>query len=114
MCLGIFLWDYNRVKVYYYKDYSEYNGVPQGIGRLSSNVMKHRESSYKFEYRRHRLIRLSLVNSAGKVINHSDTEHMNSRSSEVHYFIQLMERLIIRRFMILMGEYYARWITMRI
>lgn len=86
MCLGIFLWDYNRVKVYYYKDYSEYNGVPQGIGRLSSNVMKHRESSYKFEYRRHRLIRLSLVNSAGRVINHSDTEHMNSRSSEVHYF----------------------------
>lgn len=86
MCIGIFLWDYNRTKVYYYKDYSEYKGVPKGIGRLSNNEMKHRESSYKFEYEKRRLIRLSLVNSAGKVTSHNDSERMNSRSSEVHYF----------------------------
>ena len=50
MCVGIFLWDYNRTKVYYYKDYAEFWGVPHGIGRLSSKDVEHREQSYKFEY----------------------------------------------------------------
>ncbi len=86
LCVGIFLWDYNRTKVYYYKDYAEYWDVPHGIGRLSSNDVAHREQSYKFEYNRHKLRRVSLVNSKGKVIGHTDTEHMNSRYSDVQYF----------------------------
>ena len=86
MCIGIFVWDYNRTKVYYYKDYSEYWGVPHGIGRLSSNDVAHREQSYKFEYNRHKLRRVTLVNSKGKTIGHTDTEHMNSRYSDVQYF----------------------------
>lgn len=86
MCVGIFLWDYNRTKVYYYKDYAEYWGVPNGIGRLSLNDVEHREQSYKFEYNKHKLRRVTLVNSKGKIIGHSDTEHMNSRYSYVQYF----------------------------
>jgi serine/threonine protein kinase len=86
MCLGIYAWDYTRTKVYYYKDYAEYWGVPKGIGRLSSNEMSHREMSYKFEYCKHKLRRLSLVNSAGKVISHKDTELANSRYSDVSYY----------------------------
>lgn len=85
MCLGIFVWDYNRTKVRYYKDYSEYYGVPEGIGRLRSNEVEHREQSYKMEFRQGKLIHLSLVNSADKVIGHTDTEHMNSRYSDVYY-----------------------------
>ena len=85
MCLGIFLWDYNRTKVRYYKDYSEYYGVPEGIGRLSSNDVEHREQSYKLEFSQGKLRHLSLVNSAGKVIGHTDTEHTNSRYSDVYY-----------------------------
>ncbi|MDE7346274.1 MAG: serine/threonine protein kinase [Muribaculaceae bacterium] len=86
MCLGIFLWDYNRTKVYYYKDYAEFWGVPHGIGRLSSNEMAHRELSYRFEYNKHKLRRVSLVNSKGKVIDHTDTELKNSRYADVQYF----------------------------
>lgn len=86
MCIGIFCWDYYRTKVYYYKDYTEYWGVPHGIGRLSVNEMSHREQTYRFEYSRHKLRRVSLVNSAGKIIGHTDTEHMNSRYSDVNYF----------------------------
>lgn len=86
MCVGIFLWDYNRTKVYYYKDYAEYWGIPHGIGRLSADDVEHREQSYKFEYNKHKLRRVTLVNSKGKIIGHSDTEHMNSRYSDVQYF----------------------------
>lgn len=85
MCLGIFVWDYNRTKVRYYKDYSEYYGVPEGIGRLSNNEVEHREQSYKMEFSQGKLRHLSLVNSADKVIGHTDTEHMNSRYSDVYY-----------------------------
>ena len=86
MCVGIFLWDYNRTKVYYYKDYCEYWGVPEGIGRLSSREMGHREHSYRFEYKQHKLRRVALVNSAGKVVPHTDTEQITSRFSDVYYF----------------------------
>ena len=86
MCLGIYLWDYNRTKVYYYKDYSEYWGIPKGIGRLSAGDVKHKELSYRLEYRQRKLRHLSLVNSVGKVVGHTDTEHMNSRFSDVYYF----------------------------
>lgn len=85
MCVGIFVWDYTRTKTYYYKDYAEYWGVPKGIGRLSKSDVQHREQSYKFEYNHGKLRRMSLVNSAGKVISHTDTEHMNSRYSDVEY-----------------------------
>ena len=86
MCVGIFVWDYNRTKTYYYKDFAEFWGIPHGIGRLSENDVTHREQSYKFEYNKHKLRRVSLVNSKGKTIGHSDTEHMNSRYSDVQYF----------------------------
>lgn len=86
ICVGTFLWDFNRTKIYYYKDYAEYWGVPQGIGRLSSSAIEHRVESYKFVYQRHKLRRVSLINAKGKIIGHSDTEHMNSRYSDVQYF----------------------------
>lgn len=85
LCIGIFLWDYYRTKVYYYKDYAEYWGIPKGIGRLSLNTVKHRNCSYRFEYRKHRLRRMALVNSKNKVVEHMDTEQILNRFSDVHY-----------------------------
>lgn len=86
MCLGIFLWDYNRTKVYYYKDYAEHWGVPEGIARLSPGEMKHKEQCYRFECKKRKVVRMALVNSAGKVITHTDTEHLSSRHPDVRYF----------------------------
>lgn len=83
---GLWIWDYNRTKVFYYKDYVEYWGVPEGIGRLSGSDMEHREQSYRFEYCQRKLRRASLVNSRDKVINHSDTEHAISRYSDVYFY----------------------------
>jgi len=54
---GVYFWDYNRTKVYYYKDYVEQWGVPQGIGELSSREMSHVNRLYRFEYKKHKLQR---------------------------------------------------------
>lgn len=71
---GFFTWDYYRTKVEYYRDYVEVRGIPHGIGSLSSREMSHREGSYRFEYRKHKLRRVSYVNSKDKLISHHDSE----------------------------------------
>lgn len=88
VCLlfGFGLWDYFRTKVDYYKDYSEYYGVAKGIGSLSSREVSHREMSYRIESSRWKVRRITLVNSKNKTISHHDSEHTNSRFSDVHYY----------------------------
>lgn len=71
---AFFTWDYFRTKTEYYKDYVEIYGVPKGIGSLSSREMSHREASYRFEYSRYKLRRVSYVNSYGNLIDHHDSE----------------------------------------
>lgn len=86
VCAGIYYWDYNRIKVCYYKDYSEVWAIPKGIGRLSKNEMLHRKETYRFEYQRNKLIKVSLVNGYEKVIDHDDTEGMKNRYAEALFF----------------------------
>jgi len=86
LLLGIFVWDYNRTKVFYYKDYSEFWGVPKGIGRLSGSEMKHRRSTYRFEMSQRKVRRVCLVNSRGKVVDHNDTENLTTRFADTYYY----------------------------
>ena len=72
--VGGWFWDYNRVKVSYYKDYVEQWGVPVGLGELGSKEHKHAERSYKFEEKRRKLLRVSHVNSLDKVIDDNESE----------------------------------------
>ena len=72
---SFWFWDYSRVKTRYYKDFVEQWGVPQGIHKLSRNDVKHRNASYRFEYRKGKLRRFTRVNSAGKIREHNDSEH---------------------------------------
>jgi serine/threonine-protein kinase len=65
---GLFFFDYNRTKIYYYKDYAEQWGVPRGIHKLSKSEFQHREASYRFEYKQRKLLGLSLVNSKGNIM----------------------------------------------
>lgn len=82
---ALFIWDYNRVKISYYKDYVEQWGVPQGIGKLTANDVQHREGSYRFEHSKRKLRRLSFINSYGKITVHHDSEHME-RPSDMQLF----------------------------
>ena len=83
---GLWIWDYNRTKIFYYKDYTEYWGVPKGIGRLRGSEMRHRQCSYRFEYSKYKLRRLSLVNPEGHLTRHTDTETMISRYTDVRFY----------------------------
>lgn len=82
---SLWWWDYNRVKIRYYKDYVEQWGIPQGIGKLSKSDMKHRTETYKFEFQQRKLRRMSFVNSHGKIVEHHDSERME-RSSDMQFF----------------------------
>ena len=83
---GLGYWDYNRTKIYYYKDYAEFWGIPEGIGRLSGSEMSHRQQSYRMEYCQNKLRRMSLVNPEDNLTKHKDTETMLSRYTDVHYY----------------------------
>ncbi len=83
---GLLVWDYNRTKVFYYKDYVEYWGIPEGIGALSGSEMRHRQMTYRMEYSQRKLRRLSLVNPEGNLTKHRDSENILSRYVDVRYF----------------------------
>ena len=74
ICAAAYLLDYNRTKTYYYKDYVEQWGIPQGIGELTSKDAKSSHRMYKFEYRKRKLQRVSHVNSVGVIITDGESE----------------------------------------
>lgn len=65
---GLFIWDYNRVKTYYYKDYVARWGVPEGICEVSASQHEHMNQCYRFIYQKRKLLRVSLVNSYDNII----------------------------------------------
>ena len=83
--LGGWFWDYNRVKVSYYKDYVEQWGVPVGIHKLTSEEVAHRSQSYRIESCRRKVQRMSLVNSKGSIISHHTTDDID-RPSDCRYY----------------------------
>lgn len=69
-------WDYSRLKVRYYKDYTEQWGIPEGIGKVSASQHKHMARVYRFEYRNYKLQRVSHVNGYDKLIDDGESERI--------------------------------------
>ena len=82
---GLYIWDYNRTKVKYFKDYVEVLGVPQGVGKLSSGEHSHSHRSYKFVYKKRKLLRVSHVNSLDNLIDDGESER-NERPIDQEFF----------------------------
>lgn len=80
-----FIWDYNRTKVSYYKDYVEQWSIPQGIGKISKSAKKHTHRMYRFEYRHYKLQRVSHVNSIGTIIYDNESERYE-RPIDISFF----------------------------
>lgn len=91
ICLmGLSYWYYTKPLYKYYADYVDKWGMPKGIIELNQSVVKHRYSSYRFEYRRTpigepdafswRLSKVELVNSAGAPQDYQDGK-INDRYS---------------------------------
>lgn len=83
--VGTYVWDYNRIKTYYYKDYTEQWGIPQGIGELSSSEHSHSHRSYRFTYQKRKLLRVSHVNSFDNLIDDGESER-NERPVDQEFF----------------------------
>lgn len=84
--LGIYWWDYTRTKIYYYKDYVEEWGIAVGIHELSDDEVAHRTSSYRFEYCRRKLLRMSYINCKGSIIKHSTTDDIERPADSKYYY----------------------------
>lgn len=84
--LGIFIWDYNRVKVSYYKDYAERWSIPQGIGKISGSERSHVHRMYRFESKHYKLQRVSHVNSIGTIIPDGESERYDRPLDMVFYY----------------------------
>lgn len=80
-----FIWDYNRVKVTYYKDYVEQWSIPQGIGKISSSARSHMHRMYRFVSQHYKLQRVSHVNSIGTIIRDTESERYE-RPSDIYFF----------------------------
>lgn len=89
---AFFIWDYNRVKIFYYKDYAEQWSIPQGIGKISSSDRKHTHRMYRFEYRNYKLQRMSHVNSLGTIIPDGESERYD-RPIDIEFFYNDDNRL---------------------
>lgn len=74
ICGCWYAWDFNRIKTYYYKDYVEVWGVPEGIGELSKSEHAHSNRSYKFVYQKRKLLSVSHVNSLDYLIEDGESE----------------------------------------
>lgn len=89
---GYFLWDYNRLKVSYYKDYVEQWGLPKGIGKISGGDARHTHRMYRFESKHHKLQRVSHVNGIGTIIPENESER-NDRPIDMLFFYNDDNRL---------------------
>lgn len=83
---GLYYWDYNREKVYYYKDYVEQWGIPKGIHELSAKEQANRVYSYRFIQKRRKLQRMSYINSKGNIVNHNNTDDIDRMADAFFYY----------------------------
>ena len=65
LIISLLLFDDLRIKTYYYSNIGERWNIPYGINELSINEVKHRESSYRFDYQGGVLIKLTHQNGFG-------------------------------------------------
>lgn len=82
---GLIIWDINRTKVRYYKDYTCVWGVPKGFGPVSPLDQKHREHTFRFEYRGGKLRHLIRVNGHGNIAIPHESE-VNERYAEAEFY----------------------------
>ena len=84
--IGLYLWDYNRLKVTYYKDYVEQYGAPVGIGQVNEKVAHQRLATYRFESSQRKVRKVTLVNAKGHLCTHSDSEFKDRPARQEIYY----------------------------
>lgn len=84
--VGIWAWTYYRDSTSYYKDIVERWGVYEGVGELSSSDVGHSNSMYRIIESEGKVRRVSYVNSFGKLIDDSESEHIGRPTDAYYYY----------------------------
>ena len=82
--IGLWYWDYNRLKVGYYAQLSERWGVPMGVVPLDAATRAGRQTHYRIESRRNKVRRVVRANSRGMPVNDEDGE-ISAAITEINY-----------------------------
>ena len=48
--LGVMYWDWNKEKIFYFRDYVDKYGIPQGLNKISKEEIKGRGQTYRMHY----------------------------------------------------------------
>ncbi len=86
LVVGLSIWDYNRIKVSYYKDYTEQWGVPVGVGKISSSDAKHTHRMYRFTSRKGKVLNVAHVNNQGIIIPDGESERKDRPINQDIYY----------------------------
>ncbi len=71
---GLTIGDYQRVKVRYYKDYTERWGIPQGIGEISHRDANKVNRKYKLTFQHWKLQSMEHVNARDHITDDGESE----------------------------------------
>ncbi|MFZ4520468.1 MAG: TIR domain-containing protein [Bacteroidales bacterium] len=108
LSLSLWYWDYNRVKIKYFADYTERWGVPEGICKLTREEASHRYISYLFEYRRRKLQKVKIVGNKNQLRVEGHAEKAK-REPETHFEYRADGKLLIKKCFNLVGFETVRY-----
>ncbi len=118
MALGFWYYDANyREKIYYYTDYVEKYGVPEGIFPINEAIASKRKRFYRFTYVGRKLKELAALNSFGHLQDHDaywkerpskavfidydsserpkSVQYFNENNEEIRFFVWTQDRKAI-------------------
>ena len=90
---SLYLWDYNCLKAAYYNTMVYRWGVPEGVGKLTTEMVKHKEIHYRIECRRRKVVDVIRQNSAGML---KDDESGESQWSPFYRADGSIDRLVVK------------------
>lgn len=108
LAVSLWYWDYNRVKIKYFADYTERWGVPEGVYKLSRNEASHRYVSYLFEYRKRKLQKVKIVGSKDQLRVEGHAEKAK-REPETHFEYRADGKLLMKKCFNLVGFETVRY-----
>lgn len=90
---AVLYWDYVRVKVKHFGQVTEQWGVPAGVNELDDTMRRGKEVSFRFEYRKYKVRKVSRMNSSGSLLD--DAETGAARTDVIYREDGTLERLLL-------------------
>jgi hypothetical protein len=106
--LSLWYWDYNKVTIKYYADYTERWGVPEGICKLSKDEVSHRYITYLFEYKNRKLQKVKIVGSNNQLRSEGHAEKAK-RTPETRFEYRADGKLLLKKCFNLVGLETVRY-----